>query len=305
MAGYSYRDTVSLTDKDATRSVYRTDEHLKAKYEVMRRYGVQQEPFESWVIRHLWLTGSETVLDIGCGEGRFLLPMARLLKGRGEIVGCDLSEGVMAGMHEVITADQLPVHLVVADAEALPFPDEQFDLVMANHMLYHVAIPRALSEVERVLKPAETFVATTNSQHGMPVLGTLHMQAMNRLGIAYHAEVNEPFSLENGKEQLQRGFADVALLTYEAGFQVSDPAPVLQYYMATQLYQRPSQEPGIPQAVREAIAPTFTQLTQAMIDQVGGSLLISKPVGAFIYCKGGKGTSPEFRQFIPLVVPLP
>jgi ubiquinone/menaquinone biosynthesis C-methylase UbiE len=231
----------------------------------------------------------EEVKHIGCGEGRFLLPMARLLKGRGEIVGGDLSEGVMAGMQAVISAEHLPVHLVVADAEALPFKPEQFDLVMANHMLYHVNIPQALSEVERVLKPAGTFLATTNSQYGMPVLGTLHMQTMNRLGIVYDAEENEPFSLENGQEQLHRVFANVDLLTYEAGFRVKEPEPVLQYYMATQLYQRPSQEPGIPQAVREAITPTFTQLTQAMIDQAGASLLVSKPVGAFLCRKGDKG----------------
>ncbi len=135
MEGYSYHDTVPLTDKDATRSVYRTGEHLKAKYEVMRRYGVQQETFGQWVIQHLCLTGSETVLDIGCGEGRFLLPMARLLQDGGAIVGCDLSEGVMESMQAVIAVEHLPVHLMVADAEALPFQDEHFDLVMANHML--------------------------------------------------------------------------------------------------------------------------------------------------------------------------
>ncbi len=105
-------------------------------------------------------------------------------------------------------------------------------------------------EAERVLKPGGTFLATTNSQHGMPALGTLHRQTMQHIGIAYHAEVNEPFSLENGEEQLQRMFPHVELLIYEAGFRVSDPGPVLQYYMATQLYQRPSKAPSIPQTIR-------------------------------------------------------
>src|SRR5579885_1085497 len=157
--GYDYNETMSLTDRNAIRSVYRADKHLKAKSEVMQRFGVGQEPFEYWVIRHLGLTGSETVLDIGCGEGRFLLPIARLLKGGGEIVGCDLSNGVIAGLPDVINAEHLSVQLVVADAEALPFQDEQFDLVMANHMLYHVDIPKALAEAERVLRPGGMFLA--------------------------------------------------------------------------------------------------------------------------------------------------
>lgn len=286
MNHYTYHDEVQLTDRDATRSIYRTSDNLQAKYDVMRRYGVQQETFENWVIRQLSLTGAEKVLDIGCGEGRFLLPIAHLLKDGGEIVGCDLSKGVMASAQETISAELLPAHLIVADAEALPFQAGMFDLAMANHMLYHVNVQSALNEADRVLKLGGRFLATTNSQHHMPEMGTLHFQTMKQLGIEYSADGNEPFCTENGLEQLESVFSEVELLTYEAGFRISDPQPVLQYYMATQLYQGPYHEPSLPRSARESITGTFSELAQAMINQAGGSLLISKPVGAFICRKG-------------------
>ncbi len=111
------------TDQEHIREVYRTGANLDAKYEVMRRYGINEEPFEDWVLRRLALTLREKALDIGCGQGRFLLPVARFAKGKtGRVVGCDISEGVMSAVRGAATGEDLPVDLTVADAQALPFP---------------------------------------------------------------------------------------------------------------------------------------------------------------------------------------
>jgi hypothetical protein len=73
-------------------------------------------------------------------------------------------------------------------------------------------------------------------------------------------------------------------LIYDAGFKVTQPAPVLQFYMATQLYQGPFNDEILSREARDAIAPTFLKLTEEMIEYCGGELIISKPVVAFI-CK--------------------
>ncbi|MEC0243627.1 hypothetical protein P4H66_27800 [Paenibacillus dokdonensis] len=49
----------------------------------------------------------------------------------------------------------------------------------------------------------------------------------------------------------------VKLMTYDAGFNVTKPEPVLQYYMATQLYQSPSHDEKLSRETRDAIAQTF------------------------------------------------
>ncbi len=48
------------------------------------------------------------------------------------------------------------------DAQSIPFEDETFDAVIANHMLYHVPDrPKAIAEIKRVLKPGGRLIATT------------------------------------------------------------------------------------------------------------------------------------------------
>ncbi|GIP26203.1 hypothetical protein J23TS9_13330 [Paenibacillus sp. J23TS9] len=65
-------------------------------------------------------------------------------------------------------------------------------------------------------------------------------------------------------------FNRVELLTYEAGFKVTEPEPVLQYYMATQLYQGPFQDEVLSRDIRDAIAQIFLTLTKKWIEASGG-----------------------------------
>ena len=52
------------------------------------------------------------------------------------------------------------VEYQVIDIQDIPFGDETFDIVIANMMLYHVPdLHRALTEVRRVLKRVENFIA--------------------------------------------------------------------------------------------------------------------------------------------------
>jgi ubiquinone/menaquinone biosynthesis C-methylase UbiE len=84
-------------------------------------------------------------LDLGCGEGRF----ARALAADGHAVtGVDVS----AELVELARADDPAGEYLVADAEALPFADATFDLVVAFNVLSCVGdLGQAVHETERVL----------------------------------------------------------------------------------------------------------------------------------------------------------
>jgi SAM-dependent methyltransferase len=86
-------------------------------------------------------------LDLGCGEGRF----ARALAGEGHrVTGLDVS----AELVDLARQADAGGTYVVADAEELPFPDSEFDLVVAFNVLSCVAnLERAVSEAARVLEP--------------------------------------------------------------------------------------------------------------------------------------------------------
>ncbi|MCP5365323.1 MAG: methyltransferase domain-containing protein [Hyphomicrobiales bacterium] len=89
-------------------------------------------------------------LDLGCHQGQ----LAGVLAGRGGIetlVHADLSEDM---------ALRVPVPVVVADEEALPFADGSFDLIMSLLSLHWVNdLPGALVQIRRALRPDGFFVA--------------------------------------------------------------------------------------------------------------------------------------------------
>jgi ubiquinone/menaquinone biosynthesis C-methylase UbiE len=87
------------------------------------------------------------VLDLGCGAG--LTPSKLSLPAEWDIVGVDIDHRVVA-----LAARQIPNRVfLVAAGEKLPFANGAFDRVVINVALPYMNIPRALSEVHRVLIP--------------------------------------------------------------------------------------------------------------------------------------------------------
>lgn len=92
------------------------------------------------------------VLDIGCGEGRFVRTMTRM---GFDVVGIDPTEPLIAAARDRDPHGEYHV----AAAEALPFPDAAFDLCVSYLSLCDVEhLDAAIAEVDRVLKPGGTFL---------------------------------------------------------------------------------------------------------------------------------------------------
>ncbi len=84
-----------------------------------------------------------SVLDLGCGKGRFA---AHLVDAGARVVGVDLSAAMLARAGGI--------DRVRASARALPFGDGAFDAVVAVEILEHVgAVGPVLDEARRVLRP--------------------------------------------------------------------------------------------------------------------------------------------------------
>jgi ubiquinone/menaquinone biosynthesis C-methylase UbiE len=96
-------------------------------------------------------------LDIGTGPGQIVVKLARNLT-RWKFVAVDRSAHMIADAVANLAAagPELAgrVEFQVADANALPFPDAVFDLVICNSVLHHMAEPeRLLGEIARLVKP--------------------------------------------------------------------------------------------------------------------------------------------------------
>jgi tellurite methyltransferase len=114
------------------------------------------------------------ILDVGCGQGRNIV---YFLKNNFNVFGIDQDAGAVASVRSL--AQQLapgisPENFAVAKAEAIPFEDATFDLVICSAIL-HFARNKAhfesmLHEAWRVLKPGGFFFARLASDIGIEAL---------------------------------------------------------------------------------------------------------------------------------------
>ncbi|HWY89541.1 MAG TPA: class I SAM-dependent methyltransferase [Solirubrobacteraceae bacterium] len=121
------------------------------------------------------------VLDLGAGFGSLALYFAHL---GAEVVAVDPNEQRMKVALAVAQRRDLQLTTVAAHAQSLPFPDADFDLVVANNSLCYIVDRRvhrtALEEIHRVLRPGGWVVMRNpNRLHlrdqftGLPLLSLL------------------------------------------------------------------------------------------------------------------------------------
>ncbi len=147
----------------------------------------------------------ERVLDIGCGVGQALYPLA--VKKGGYGVGIDISE-IGLTMGNELYSQSVPearVGFLKAQAEELPFASESFDLVNCGLALPYTHNPRAISEVERVLRPGGLFLLKIhhvryyllklkNGLIGADVLSMIHCGRVLTTGAIYHLSGRQPMT---------------------------------------------------------------------------------------------------------------
>lgn len=103
--------------------------------------------------------GGGRVLDVGCGNGRFLTTMRSL---GWEVQGVEFSEAGVASAR----MSGLSVHH--GDLASAAFADASFDLVTARHVIEHIPEAHAfMAELARVLKPGGRLVVETPSSNAL------------------------------------------------------------------------------------------------------------------------------------------
>jgi ubiquinone/menaquinone biosynthesis C-methylase UbiE len=108
------------------------------------------------------LKPGESVLDVGCGTGTLAIAAKKRVHRGGRVCGIDASPEMIARAKNKASKAGLEVLFQTGLAEAQPFPDGEFDAVLATVMLHH--LPReprqqCAREILRVLKPGGRVLA--------------------------------------------------------------------------------------------------------------------------------------------------
>jgi SAM-dependent methyltransferase len=165
------------------------------------------------------LTGESRVLDFGAGRGewadgrlsafhrkiRDFRPVAK------EVVGIDVDPVVLEN-------ETLDSAYVITPGQPLPFEPASFDLVVADHVLEHVAhedAPAIVSDLERIIAPGGWFAARTPNKWGMIGIGAravpnrMHVSVLRGLQPGRLAEDIFPTRYAmNTRKHLRRLFDD-------------------------------------------------------------------------------------------------
>lgn len=138
--------------EDSTRKIY---DNLFSAYDE-RRFKESVELFpmrqQKWGVPLEWFKG-KTCLDVGCGQGRFVVALGRL--GAAKAIGVDINEmGLEACRSREWYKELNNVELMNSSAGSLPFVDSYFDYVICSGVLLLMPDPfEGFKELVRVTKP--------------------------------------------------------------------------------------------------------------------------------------------------------
>ena len=268
-----------LQNKDYLRvDQYRDSLNLGARAQLHERFGSNPIGWFKWVMAHMSLAPGQQVLECGCGPGWLWRNNLEEIPAGCRLMLTDLSSGMVAEAKEALSVTEHDIDFFDVDIVALPFDDQLFDVIVANHMLYHVPDRiKALSEVQRVLKPDGRFLAATIGENHMLELRDLRRQLLPELAASYQ-QLSKAFSLENGRAQLAPWFTQIKMYRYKNPLRVTEVEPLLGYVLSSS-QARSEADPDRLQAA--------WQLVQKHIEE-RGSFDITTDSGMFVALNEGE-----------------
>ena len=137
----------------------------------------------------LALQPGERVLDIGSGPGLLAGEMAEEVGAEGRVHGIDPSDSMLA----IARHSETPVDYGRGDALALPFGDEQFDVVVSTQVYEYVDdIEGALDEARRVLRPSGRLLVLDTDWDSI-VWHSSDRERMERVLAAWNEHLADPY----------------------------------------------------------------------------------------------------------------
>ncbi|MBR5341964.1 MAG: class I SAM-dependent methyltransferase [Erysipelotrichaceae bacterium] len=217
-------------NNETIKKQYGTADKLDIRISFHNKYSVNKQGFGNWIFSNYQISEGMSVLELGCGNGRMWLGEDEIINRCSRLILSDVSESMLKSAEDNLK-NYSGIEYCVIDIENIPFPDKEFDIVIANMMLYHVSdLSKGLEEVKRVLKDDGTFYCATYGENGMME----HIVLMFD-DFPISSVYNYNFTLQNGESKLLRYFKDIQKLQYEDALEITDIDDLVDY-----IYSLPS-----------------------------------------------------------------
>lgn len=260
-----YADQISLLDDQ-----YADASNLNDRKSIYQFTTSDVNWFE-WVFERFEIPADGRVLELGCGPGDLWLENAGRIPDGWDVTLSDLSPGMVREARENLRDVPHEFGFESLDAQRIPFGEETFDAVVANHMLYHVPdLDAAFAEIRRVLKSGGRLYASTNSTNNVQELYDFANEFQP--DGATRPEGADRFRLENGGDQLRAHFESVERRTIDDGLRITEAEPLVAYVCSGLVDDELDRE-------------DFAEFADRRIEE-DGPLDVSNETGIFVARKG-------------------
>ncbi len=243
--------------------------NLVARRRLYQAFRTNKYPWHTWVFDKLALRADSRVLELGCGAGDLWQQNLLRVPPGLQVTLSDISEGMLAQAEQSLASSTQPFDFRLIDAQSIPYPDETFDLVIANDVLHQVPdLSAALTEISRVLKPTGRLYASGQGPNHMKELTALLTRFDPRLA-GWRLLPAQAFSLDSGFDLLSEHFSRVALYRYADTLAVTDAGMLMDYILSGRI------------AVETGRLPALAELILQVFRENGGRLPIGIDTGLF------------------------
>jgi ubiquinone/menaquinone biosynthesis C-methylase UbiE len=251
---------------------YKDSSNLNSRIRIHELFSTNKIDWHLWLFEQYKIPKNSCILELGCGNGVFWAKNKHRIPSDWNIVLSDFSSGMLKDAQKnLIEFENIQYKQI--EAQNIPFEDNSFDVVIANHMLYHVPNrKKAIQEVRRVLKSNGVFYAATNGNKHMAETVEL-LKSFDPKLIYSPSKLSDKFGLENGQEQLSKYFSHVSLKEFEGGLEVTEVQPLAQYLLST---NSNTKEILMGEKLGE-----FTKFLKNRMQESGGLIYITKSTGLF------------------------
>lgn len=266
-----------LSNEKKIENQYATTDNLNRRITI-HQYNTSTVNWMEWVFDHLHIEEGMKILEIGCGNGLLWETNITRLPPDLEIYVSDYSEGMLESIkkcfnkHEAeLIKKNIQIHYRQEDSNNLQLDDMKFDLIIANHMLYHLEqMEDCLLKLRKALQKDGYLICST--------IGNGHMKELMDLVYEYDNTIDNTldlcvkrFSLQNGKTQLSKVFDQIERYDFDSNL-IVDNAKVIWDYV----YSFPCNAP----VILERTGDVLMQMIMDHIDKEG-AFLIHKETGLF------------------------
>lgn len=211
---------------------YNNSSNISARINLHSLYSHNKKGWFPWIFEHCELKAGMRILELGCGDGTFWVENKDNLPKAIHVVLSDLSDGMLRDAKRKIKFESKNFSFQAFDCHEIPFANETFDLVIANHLLFYCEdISKVLKEIRRVLKPRGTFISSTYGAAHMKEVSELVSRFDNRIVLSGH-KLYEKFGRENGKNILEPYFSHITWCSYEDFLIIPTPESLIAYVLS-------------------------------------------------------------------------